>query len=267
KAESGGYNLLYHASTLDGAFTKPLRVPANVKFEYGIMSSANFSTLTFPPVYSDKSINYTKIEFAHYCNQERLWDRDEDKRKRDRYMSHQGNPNPLRPLYVTVRFDMREDVGSWQYDIRRTFDVGASPDKAVEVDFTTPPKLEVVIVDSAFSQMKKGVVVLLNYGGSRSSSTGDGYIDNLITCKKGGSEPEVEIVIKKKDGTVFATDREKFSDVGYRSRSVIEAARERKTEQAKYIARMPTEGGTVEVSLDLGPMFGVLTASADCAPL
>ncbi len=261
--ENNDYKTLYIGVKLDGTFEKIRKTPGRTKYQSSILKNVKFSSIKLPPIYNKSSEHETKVDIEHWCNQAKIWARSADKRKRyerkSKMSGSYGDGAPQRDLYATVHYKIRRGHDRWDYHIRRAIDSSSDINSAPSCDFRKKPELRISLIPSKKSKSKRGLSVYLDYDGS--SSVSSRFVDNKIMWEKANEKPEVEIVIKKSDGTrinsfIVPLDKLYFKWLGY-----LDAKKKAKTESANYFVRVPDGGGIIEVTLDAGPMFGILKAT------
>jgi|GEM_PF-2276585 len=261
--ENKDYKVLYVSKKLDGTFSKPRKIPGRTKYKFHILNTVDFSTIKLPPLFDKKSVDKTEVNIVHWCNQKKLWERDEDKRRKykkfERMTGDFQDFSPQKSFYATVNYKIRQDNTRWDYSIRRVIRTSEDLESAPECDFREKPELFVDLIPSKKIKSKRGVRVYLKYAGSY--STGRKHIDNKISWEKGGAEPKVDIVVKKADGTQVRSYEKPLDELYFKYLGYMNKRDAEKEETANFLVRVPAGGGTIEVSLDAGPMFGVLKAS------
>ncbi|MCK5852394.1 hypothetical protein KAH27_05115 [bacterium] len=269
--ENDRYTILYSSDNLDGKFDSSKnsgntfkdikKTPGRTKYHSGILNSVRFSSLKLPPVYNKDAEHETKVNIEHWCNQERIWKKSERKRKkRDSALIDR---TPQRSLYAIVHYKIRQDHARWDYHIRRAIDTSTKIKYAPICDFRKKPELRIDLVQSKKSKGKRGLAVYLSYAGSTATSIRDNhkFVDNEITWERANERPKVDIVIKKKDGTRINSFEVPLNRLHFRWLGNLDERQREKTEEANYFVRVPDKGGIIDVTLDAGPMFGVLKVS------
>ncbi len=271
--ENDRYTILYSSDNLDGKFDSSKnsgstfknikKTPGRTKYHSGILNSVRFSSLKLPPVYNKDAEHETKVNIEHWCNQRRIWKKSERKRKkRDSALI---DSTPQRSLYATVHYKIRQGHARWDYHIRRAIDPSKKVKYAPICDFRKKPELRIELVPSKRSKGKRGLAVYLSYAGSDSRSIYNNhkFIDNEITWERANERAEVDIVIKKADGTRINSFEVPLNRLHFRWLGNLDERQREKTEVANYFVRVPDKGGIIEVTLDAGPMFGVLKVSQE----
>ena len=271
--ENDRYTTLYSSENLDGKFDSSKnrnstfkdikKTPGRTKYNSGILNSVRFSSLKLPPVYNKDAEHETIVNIEHWCNQARIWKKSERKRKkRNSALIYR---TPQRSLYATVHYKIRQGHARWDYHIRRAIDTSKKLKYASICDFRKKPELRIELIPSKKSKSKRGLAVYLFYAGSTATSIRDNhkFIDNEITWEKANERPKVDIVIKKADGTRINSFEIPLSRLHFRWLGNLDERQRAKTEEANYFVRVPDKGGTIEVTLDAGPMFGVLKATQE----
>ena len=255
------YTILYSSKELDGTFKDIQKTPGRTKYQFSILNCVRFSSLKYPPIYNKDAEHETKVNIEHWCNQAKIWNRDSKKRKKRR--SSAIDRTPQQNLYATVHYKIRRDHARWDYHIRRAISTSGNLKSAPVCDFREKPELRIDLVQSKKSKGKRGLAVYLFYAGSTATSIRDNhkFVDNEITWERANERPKVDIVIKKKDGTRINSYEVPLSRLHFRYLGNLNARQREKTEEANYFVRVPDKGGIIDVTLDAGPMFGVLKAS------
>ena len=259
--ENDRYTILYSSKDLDGTFKDIKKTPGRTKYKFSILNSVRFSALKFPPVFNKNAEHETKVNIEHWCNQARIWNRDYKKRKKRK--SSAIDRTPQKDLYATVHYKIRQDHARWDYHIRRVIKTSDKLKYAPVHDFREKPELRIDLVPSKKSKGKRGLAVYLYYAGSTATSIRDNhkFVDNEITWERANEKPEVDIVIKKADGTRINSYEVPLSRLHFRWLGNLNKRQREKTEEANYFVRVPDKGGIIEVTLDAGPLFGVLKVS------
>ena len=261
--ENNDYKTLYAGKKFDGSFDEIKKTSGRTKYQSSILKNVRFSSIKLPPIFNKKAEHETKIDVEHWCNQAKIWARGKDKRKRDerkRKMSGSyGDSSPQRSLYATVHYKIRQGNKRWDYHIRRAVDTSTDINFAPKCDFREKPQLQLELIPSKKSKSKRGVAVYILYAGSSSSSST--FADNKIMWEEGNEKPEVNIVIKKNDGTRINNFKVPLDKLYFKWLGYLDEKKKAKTEKANYFVRVPDGGGTIEVTLDAGPMFGILKTS------
>jgi len=263
--ETDKYTVLYVDEKCNGDFTKPKKIPGRTKHTYNILNAVLFSTVKLPPLYDKDAEGKTEVNIAHWCNQRRIWDRNEDKRERVLRRARAENArfvdtSPQQKLYATVQYDIRQGSTLWEYAIRRAISTSTSLKDAPGFDFTVKPQLRLVLVPAKRAKSKRGVLVFLEYCGSMSIEDSR-FIDNLVSWEEDGRQSEVDIVVKKPDGTQVNSYKKPLSKLRLTRTGGMSDRKLEKAETAMFLVHVPKGGGTVEATLDMGPMFGVQKAS------
>lgn len=256
------HKILYVSKKLDGSFDNVKKVPANVNYEYHIFNSAEFSPVKLPPLYDKNAESETRVTVAHWKNQRKIFDKKNRKRAARGWDAIAYDRTPQGAFYITVHHEIRQKHARFDYDIRRCVNLSDSLEAAPLIDFNLKPKLDIEVINSRKSKNKKGVLISLNYAGTRSISR-DIYrhIDNNAGWERAKSNPEVEITVKKHDGTQIDNFTKKLNKLGYRDFDRLSDRQKRRAETALFLLRLPDKGGVIYVKLDGGPTFGVLKAS------
>jgi len=261
--DSDKYTILYASKNLDSTFKDIKKTPGRTKYQFGILNCVKFSSIKFPPIYNKDSEHETKVDIEHWCNQAKIWKRGDDKRKRNerkRKMSGSyGDSSPQRSLYATIHYKIRRGHARWDYHIRRVVDTSTDIKSAPVCDFREKPELRLELIPSKKSKGKRGLAVYILYAGSSSSSSS--FADNKIMWEKANKKPQVDIVIKNAKGKRINSFEVPLDKLYFKWLGYLDEKKKAKTEKANYFVRVPDGGGTIEVTLDAGPMFGVLKAS------
>ncbi|RLD11222.1 MAG: hypothetical protein DRI44_04095 [Chlamydiae bacterium] len=261
--ENDRYTILYSSKDLDGTFKNIQKTPGRTKYKFSILNSVRFSSLKFPPVYNKNAEHETKVNIEHWCNQAKIWHRDYKKRKRRNFSAIDRTPQ--KDLYATVHYKIRQNHARWDYHIRRAINTSKKLKYAPVCDFREKPELRIDLVPSKKSKGKRGLAVYLYYAGSTATSIRDNhkFVDNEITWERANEKPKVDIVIKKNDGTRINSYEIPLSRLHFRWLGNLDARQRAKTEEANYFVRVPDKGGIIEVTLDAGPLFGVLKVTQE----
>ena len=260
--ENDRYTTLYASKNLDGTFKDIKKTPGRTKYQFSILNCVKYSSIKLPPIYNKNSEHETRVDIEHWCNQAKIWKRSDDKRNRRarrNNASSSGDGSPQRSLYATVHYKIRQGHARWDYHIRRVIDTSTDINSAPVCDFRKKPELQIRLIPSKKSKGKRGLAVGLVYEGSYSKSSV--FVDNNIAWEKANAKPEVDIVIKNADGKRINSFEVRLEKLYFRWLGYLDEKKRAKTESANYFVRVPDGGGTIEVTLDGGPMFGILKAS------
>ena len=227
-----------------------------------------------PAMYSENAKNCTKVTVTHYANQDRLAERAQKKldsqRRKSGGVTSTTIKVPKNNFYMNVHLEFYEESGPWEYDIYRSIEFGSTPQSAPLITINEKPTLELELVNEDHRKSEVGVIVRLVYLGERDEDDVDSnrYINNYVRWKHAGSVPEATIRVKAPDGKVMRTYTEDYSSLRVKKAPIdADTGREKKRVSKKdkdtcsFYAYASQRGGSIEVELDLGPMYGVLTAS------
>ena len=259
--ESDRYTVLYANKKCDGEFINFEKISGRTKSKHNVLNNVTF-TIKLDPLYSKDAEGKTKVCISHWCNQKRIWKHSEDrlKRKGKQKKINYIDGTPQKNYYVTVHHEVRKKNIRWDYNIRQAIKMSDNEKSAPKVNFNKMPNLVLELVPARKSKLKMGIVVYLKYLRSKSNKN-SGYINNYISCLKAGKEIEAKIIIKKNDGSQYRCIEEPLSKLKYVHFARIPEKKRKKAERAEFFVRIPEKGGSIEVSLDMGPIFGVLKTS------
>jgi hypothetical protein len=282
------YNILITDKSCNGKLRKPYKPGAKTDYKYHILTSVNFTPIDLPPLYCAEAKNSTKVAVSMYCNEDRI-----DNRFRDKENKVKIDENMvIDRLLADIHIELGHESGQWTYDLRRIFTTSSNPKTAPICDITDPPKLMLELGYEKGRSKKVGIVSRLAYYGSYAepksiitdttirSTASRGY--NRFSCKHVGQDLEAVITVKNAKGEVIQTHKKPLSSLwstveltGKGKRKAHKNSRKknfRKHEEltsddyeTKYNCMVfkPEGGGTVEVAVDTGPMFGVIKASKE----
>ena len=163
---------------------------------------------------------------------------------------------------ITAHYEIRQKGARYDYDLRQRVRFSNSLVSAPLIDFTRKPKLVLETVNSRSSKNKKGVLVSLDYMGTRSiSSDLDRYIDNYASWEKAKSDLDVDITVKKLDGTRINSFKKPLKLLTYNDVARLSERKRKRAERINFLLRVSDKGAVINATLDGGPMFGVLKAS------
>lgn len=260
------YKILYTDKTCNGKLCDIFKPTCKTDYQYSIFSQAAFSPITMPPMYSDLAKNSTKVSITHYANQQRLAERINRKNKNNR--NYKPVKVPKESFYATIELEMYHESGPWRYTIQRALKFSDNPKMAPEITIDDKPTLELELVHEPHRKSEVGIVVNLNYLGERDTPDQNRYINNYVTWDHAGSQPEAVITVKAPDGKAIQTRSEDYKTLRRKVEDTYDSrGRKRKKikktdkDTCQFYIYKSQRGGTVNVELDLGPLYGVLTAS------
>ncbi len=167
--------------------------------------------------------------------------------------------SPQKSLYATVDYKIRQGNARWDYHIRRAIETSTDLSTAPTCDFREKPQINLNLIQSKKSKSKKWVAVQIYFPGAH--YIGRGFSDNLVEWEKANEEPMVDIIIKKADGSRVKKFEVPLSKLYFKYLGFLDPKKSEKTESANFLVRVPNGGGSIEVSIDAGPMFGILKVS------
>jgi hypothetical protein len=263
------YKILYTDKTCNGKLSDIFKPTCKTDYQYSIFSQAKFSPITMTPMYSELAKNSTKVHIVHYANQQRIADRINKKLRRN---SKNRNFKPVKvpkeSFYARIELEMYHESGPWRYDIQRSLKLSANPKMAPEITIDDKPTLELELVYESHRKSEVGVVVNLNYLGERDTPDENRYINNYVTWDHAGSQPKAKITVVAPDGEVLRTYKEDYNQLRRKTVELYDSRGRKKKKIKKtekdtclFYVYKSQRGGTVNVELDLGPLFGVLKAS------
>ena len=262
--ENMDHKVLYISKKLDGSFDNIKKISGNVNYEHHIFNNVEFSPVKLPPLYDKNAERETKIIVSHWKNQRKIFN------KKNRKLAARGSNvisydrTPQGEFYITVHYEIRQKNSRFDYNLQRCIRFSDSLESAPLIDFTQKPKLVIESINSRRSKNKKGILVYLDYAGTRSiSSDVNRYIDNNAEWEKAKSNPEIEIAVKKHDGTQIDCFVKKLNTLGYRDFDKLSDRQKKRAETALFLLRLPDKGGLISAELDGGPIFGILKASKE----
>jgi hypothetical protein len=207
------------------------------------------------------------VYISHYANQQRIADRINRKNKNNEYYTPVKVPKES--FYAKIHLEMYHESGPWRYDIQRSLTFSDNPKTAPEITFDEKPTLELELVYEPHRKSEVGVVVNLNFLGERDTPDENRFINNYVQWEHAGSKPEAVIRTLGPDGEVIRTYKEDYTrlrrkveeKITYRNRRRKKKTSKKDKDTCYFYIYKSQRGGTVDVELDLGPLYGVLKAS------
>lgn len=183
-----------------------------------------------------------------------------------------------------IHIELENESGLRVYDLWRIFTNSHDAALAPECDITASPKLSLSLGYGDGTSKKVGIMARLHYYGSLVSFDSFDPDDdatvvspvfpnvfNNFSCMHGDRELEAIVTLKNEKGEIVKTIKKPVAELrGSLSlkKYVRRSSRKKKTyDKSNFdytyncMVNKPEGGGIVEISVDTGPMFGVLTDS------
>jgi hypothetical protein len=216
------------------------------------------------------------------CNKERIRNQYKTTKKDREYTD---DNLVIDRCYADIEMEMRNDDGTWEYKIHRVFSNSYHASTALVFDIAEPPEVHPFIFKLRNCEKEAyGLSAKVKYYqpilyGNATNKYRPLYYPNRFTCKHAGQTMEVTITIKDADGRVIQTSKRSLSKLSYDSDLKSSVRRkmqkfyrknpgktfETSPDDYKYdfdfTFDKPEGGGSVDVALDTGPLYGVIKSS------